>query len=70
MYFYTKTPQMSEKKGKTLLFDRIRHLVCLGNERRDSTPWVLVTCAPDAHLLGTTKNGIAIEISFLWGFIL
>jgi hypothetical protein len=38
MYLYTRTPQISEKKGKNLLFDRIRHLVCLGNERRDSPP--------------------------------
>jgi hypothetical protein len=38
MYLYTRTSWISEKKGKTLLFGRIRHLVCLGNERRDSSP--------------------------------
>jgi hypothetical protein len=38
MYLYTWTSRISKKKGKILLFGRIRHLVCLGNERRDSSP--------------------------------
>jgi hypothetical protein len=41
IYLYTRTPRISEKKGNNLLFDRIRHLVCLGNERRDSPPWYI-----------------------------
>jgi hypothetical protein len=39
MYFYIRTSRISEKKEKTLFFGCIRHLVCLGNERRDSPPW-------------------------------
>jgi hypothetical protein len=54
MYLYTRTSRISEKKGKNLLFGCIRHLVCLGNERRDSSP-----CYSDVGKCYTSNDGTA-----------
>jgi hypothetical protein len=43
MYFNIRTSRISAKKGKNLLFGCIRHLVCLGNERRDSAPCYMIS---------------------------
>jgi hypothetical protein len=40
LYVYTRAAGISDYKRKNLLFGCVRHHVCLGNERRDTSPWI------------------------------